>query len=458
MRRLAAFCLLGSVTACNGAASRVSSAQPSAASSTPRASAVAPAPSASAAPLVASALKRNTTPSERFQKDQAACDGGDKEGCRHLADRWSGIGTQAGCGISRGRPAPFVKRLIDDRETDEDAFQLAVGKACDLGDAEACKASAIADMTASLSFHVRLTATRASLPTLGIWAFRSSLKPESAKKIADRRKGCFDKFDDCIAPDSTLFLRDEAPKDGKLPADLAKTAKDACDATHDCGEIYMVLDQDGYSVDELAPMRAAFADTLKKACLDGECTCGNAARFTESSNADRFDLAVLGCENGEAEGCAVLGEYYERGDRIPKDKARAFALYDLACPSIHPTNGNPGEYSKYACDRIATEYMNRPYDVNDRERAMYYATFSCPTPGAEINHVGCVHEAMLWAMKKSQTLTSGMNRSNAISTAAGVGGEIYRLLPGKGDAYTECWRPSVAAECAELEKLLPAAK
>jgi len=406
------------------------------------------------------ALKRRTSPEQRFARDQSGCDGGDKASCRALADRFSGVGVLAGCGVRRDRHPLGLRRLPGDGESDHIAFEVAIAKACDLGDPDACARAAIAEETSGLGSTVRWTATRASLDTLGIWAFRSSLKSEWAKKLGDRRDGCFKSFTDCVAPDSTLLLREDAPKDGKLSPDLAKKAKDACEATHDCGEIYEVLDKDGYSVDELAPIRSRFAATLKEACLDGDCTCGEATRYLAPNDGERFDLAELGCENGEAEACSVLAEYYESGNRVEKDPDHARALYEMACPSMHPERGDPGDYAEHACDHLADVYMSRPYSIRDREIAMYYSNFACPSPGRMVDHAPCVRLGMLWVLKHNLRENAGTNKREAENAAmathlpvSAVGLDLSEL---KG--WTECDRPSVAAECAAFKKDLPNAR
>lgn len=407
---------------------------------------------------VRSTLARKATPRERFDRDQRACGEGDAPACRRLADRFSGTGLDAGCGVPRERPAPSLKRIPADAPGDALEYARAIGKACTLGDADACALARVATATYTKSpLTVRFGALRRASSGLGIWVFRSRMPPappppgmaarDEKKALEQRRAACLDDVSSCAAPDTILFRQAPAPKDGVLAAAVADLARDVCDETHDCDDIYIALDKARYSPEALAPVRAAFAKTLTAACVEGECTCGDATKYLPAEDPSRRDLAILGCENGEADACALLAELYDQGRGVPREPDRANALYDLSCPPIRPED-DTDDYAPRACDHLAEIYAGGPYPGKDRERGSYYARAACRHPGHEFDHAPCIRLGTLWATKRTVTFSEGMNRTRAEESAYGW----------EPDFNHECDRPSVAAECAAFKKALETAK
>jgi hypothetical protein len=421
-----------------------------------------PAPSGSAA-LVASApqatgsvaqldtklpptmLKRKATPAELYAKDDAACTGGDKAACTRMAERFSGTGNEGGCGVPRGRPFPMVKRISADTRADHEAYLAAVTKGCASGDTEACKyKKAYSADRNDDPRRIRYAGIRRDSTHLGVWLFQSALLPDVAKTLADIRKQCVAGV--CTYPRTALFKKTKPPSDGKLAKEIAAMAIDACDKTHDCDDIYMMLDKDGYTPDELQGVRAAFAKTLTQACLEGECTCGEATKYVADSDATAPDLAVLGCENGEAEGCFALARLYETGKSVAKDERQAGILDDVACPTIHAVSSSEtelGEYSPHACDHFAEIFLGGPYPGKDRDRGIYYSDFACMNPGYEPDNAPCVRRGMEFATKRVSTQHNG---GDARSAAWADSDPL--------SVDNECNRPSVKEQCAEFKKAL----
>ncbi|MEN9800775.1 MAG: hypothetical protein RL653_4472 [Pseudomonadota bacterium] len=86
------------------------------------------------------------------------------------------------------------------------------------------------------------------------------------------------------------------------------------------------------------------ADALGKACLEGQLSaCPVAARgLSQSAPLLAYKTAWFGCEKGLAAACVELGKLHEDGTGVPRDEARAVALYGQAC--------NAG--SARGCDRL----------------------------------------------------------------------------------------------------------
>ncbi|MFO0616778.1 MAG: hypothetical protein U0414_29560 [Polyangiaceae bacterium] len=402
-------------------------------------------------------LARRTTPRALYEKDRARCEGGDPGACRRVANRFSGVGVEAGCGVPRDRPYPALKRAPADAGEDELAYANAMRSACRLGDDDACALARVASRMPAGALSTRFSATRRSPDELGIWRFRTRSKPpepepgmprrDDAKKLAERRAQCLADPSRCVAPDSVLFRQERAPKDGKLASEIVTLATEVCDATHDCDDVYVALDKARYSPAELAPIRDAFARTLTAACLDGECTCSAAMRYAPAEDPSRLDLAILGCENGEADGCAALAAAYEAGEGVPKDVGLAAELYELTCPPVRPEDGSD-DYSPRACDHLAEAFSAGPYPGKDRPRALYYAEAACRHPGHEIDHAPCVRLGLLWAMKRTVTYSEGMNARLAQRAAYGF----------EPDFDHECDRPSVKSQCDALAATLRSVK
>jgi TPR repeat protein len=395
------------------------------------------------------------TPAERFKKDETGCGSGDKAACRALARRYSGTGPFAGCGVPRESAAPSLKRTPTDSPKDRLPFLDALTKACELGDKDACELVGFAGAIYAQhgTWRTHLGAFNGDPMDVGIWHFRvKEGQPDIVKLLGDRRVTCLQRVAEfeCTQPDSTLFRKEKPPADGKLPAKLKAVAEEACTATRDCDDIYTVLDRNGFSPDELAPVRAAFAASLIEGCKAGDCTCGEATKYLPDGDAQMLDLAALGCENGEAEGCYALGRLYEEGRGVDKDERRAKELYDVACPPTRSrTQGLPmGEYSPRACDRLAELAMGGEiYPGKERARAKYYMEMACQHPGRERLHAPCVRLGMLWATKKASS-GPGKNASEAKWAAWG----------GDDAAKGECSRPSVKAECETFAEAIKTVK
>jgi TPR repeat protein len=201
-----------------------------------------------------------------------------------------------------------------------------------------------------------------------------------------------------------------------------------------------MLDKHFFTPDQLAPFRKRAATVLTDACLAGSCTCGQATRFVDDTDPKRVDLAKLGCENGEAEACYVLGTLHEGGKGVPKDEALARRLYELACPAKVPieTTSSPrrGEYSQRACARMAAYYDEGAIPPKDDARAFFYLAKGCPVPGLALDHETCVKVARYW-------LTTARN--------SGRNGEEAGLHLRRKD---ECRRPSVGTLCDTEMKAL----
>ncbi len=452
--RLRAFALSSAIAAA-GCTDPGPAASSSSAPSGPPPELAAPSATAPVALPKAVSLVRTMTPAERFKKDETGCGSGDKAACRALARRYSGTGPFAGCGVPRERAAPSLKRTPTDSPKDRLPFLDALTKACELGDKDACELVGFAGAIYAQhgTWRTHLGAFNGDPMDVGIWHFRvKEGQPDIVKLLGDRRVTCLQRVAEfeCTQPDSTLFRKEKPPADGKLPAKLKAVAEEACTATRDCDDIYTVLDRNGFSPDELAPVRAAFAASLIEGCKAGDCTCGEATKYLPDGDAQMLDLAALGCENGEAEGCYALGRLYEEGRGVDKDERRAKELYDVACPPTRSrTQGLPmGEYSPRACDRLAELAMGGEiYPGKERARAKYYMEMACQHPGRERLHAPCVRLGMLWATKKASS-GPGKNASEAKWAAWG----------GDDAAKGECSRPSVKAECETFAEAIKTVK
>ncbi len=208
------------------------------------------------------------------------------------------------------------------------------------------------------------------------------------------------------------------------------------------------LDENGFDDAFVAPVRDKAGQVLKHACLEGECTCGEALRYLPADDPDRLAMAQAGCADGEAEGCYALGTIFEEGKLLPKDEARARELYELACRDKVPVaqwSGGPkmGDYSPRACMRMARYFEAGEMPPKDPERARFYAEIACSAPGFMRDHAPCVQLALYYATSKRVT---GRNGEDA---------ERYFFGPGSTPVYgKECKRPSVQALCAEHEKTI----
>lgn len=346
---------------------------------------VAPSTSVATGPALApKSLARKATPSAVNAKLESACSGGEGDACMKLADRQN-----IGCGVARERPYPTLKQSPGDVDTDLEQYKRSMRRGCKLGLHAACDARHYARST-------------------GVDPFEKESK-------------------------------------WKRPAgDPFPAAIEACKKGQSCDGIYVALDRFGYTPAELAPVRSSFAQTLTDACLEGDCTCGEATKYIEESDERWLDLAILGCENGEAEGCYALARAYDTGTGVAKDAAKAAALYDVACPPL--VGSPPGDFSARACDHLAALAIGDSYPGKDRATAKHYALAACR---GSLFHAHCVRLAMLWATRKE----AGRNAHEARMVAMGE-----TQWGGDNSHNDECRRPSVAKECAELKEALKTAR
>ena len=339
---------------------------------------------AAGASLTPKSLARKATPAAVNAKLDAACSGGDGVACMKLADRQN-----IGCGVARKRPYPTLKQSPGDVDTDLEQYKRSMRRGCKLGLHAACDARHYARSTAVDPFE----------------------KESKWKR----------------------------PAGDPFPA-----AIEACKKGKSCDRIYVALDRFGFTPAELAPVRSSFAQTLTDACLEGDCTCGEATKYIEEGDERWLDLAVLGCENGEAEGCYALARAFDTGKGVAKDAAKAAELYDVACPPL--VGSPPGDFSARACDHLAALAIGDSYPGKDRATAKHYALAACR---GSLFHAHCVRLAMLWATRKE----AGRNAHEARMVA--MGAQTF----GADNPYNDdCRRPSVAKECAELKEALKTAR
>jgi hypothetical protein len=414
----------------------------------------APAPSARFPPLAPKTLTRKAEPATLAKSDEDGCAAGKADACRRVADRHRGYGAVAGCGIDRGRGSPFVKVVAEDTDDDERAYTKAIAKACQLGDASSCELAGGAFASyAHSTVDARRYALRSDPEGVGILRFREKVSPEWTRVMLDNHRGCLKNESPfgCGDNEHIYFRRDVRPADDpKLSPERAQAYVEACKVTHDCDELWMMIDKNRYPKEAVAPVAQAFAETLVDGCLAGECTCGSAARFLPDDDARATDLAILGCNDGEAEGCYELARRLETGRGVGKDEARALALYHLACPDVRPHEGAPGprmgEYSPRACDRLAELASGGTYPPKDWERTMFYAHLACPSPGSMVDHGPCVRLGRFW---ESNPKSTGRNGEDARDAAYG---------PRDGLFGQECNRPSVKEACDAFDKALASVK
>lgn len=424
-------------------------------------------PSASNAPMdagpvdVRPALQRKTSPIDKRKADEEACAAGKAEGCRALADRYRAYGHISGCGIAREKYAQKVsfangssttvriKRMSEDWEADENGFTKWIRKACDLGDTEGCSL----DRKPMLNFRTVKekaaadVALRSSVESSALFLWKKAQNPKATEKILEKRTKCIDDSYNCERESFQFYHRDMA----KPPTELEKTTRELAESiitkTLDARTVFLLLDKNRYTAEMLSPVREHAGKVLVEACLEGSCTCGDAAVFVAKEDPRRLDLARLGCENGEAEGCYELAQMYEGGVGVTKDEKAARVLYELACPSYRPNDyqdePKTAEYSAAACDRLAEIYEDGAMPPKDVPRARYYAEFACRFPGMQQDHAPCIRLARYWASRAI--------RSNCDNEwCAGDMAQALEKLNGPSMTpfeAKECERPSVKALC-----------
>lgn len=440
------------------------------------------APSASSAPVDAGpteirpALQRKTSPSDKRKADEAACAAGKAEGCRALAERHRAYGHISGCGLARDkyeRNVTFangsttkvrIKRMSEDWEADENLFTKWIRKACDLGDSEACGLDrpAFANFRQVKEKTAEDMALRSSIDSSALFAWKKVQSPKLYAGLVEKRKQCIDESYLCERESFQFYRRDMTKPPTELEKNTRELAESIITNTLNARTVFMLLDKNGYTAEMVNPVVEHARKVLVDACLEGSCTCGDAAYFVAKDDSRRLDLARLGCENGEAEGCYELGRMYEEGQGVSKDEKAARALYELACPPYRPTDyadePKTAEYSVAACDRLAEIHEDGAMPPKDVARARYYAEFACRFPGMQEDHAPCIRLARYWA---SRAIRSNCEEfwcaGDMAQTMEKLNGPSMTPFEAK-----ECERPSVKALCekhkAEINKMGKKAK
>lgn len=422
----------------------------------------APAPMASSSPSAAAppataemelpslkpaALARTTTPRDRRLTDERACEGGDPAACRRAVDRYRGYGHIAGCGVDR--PGPKPRRLVTaaDSEADIKAFDTWIRRLCDLGDEEACLQGRENLISVRITPRTSHACARGGVGDCPLYQWAVGMHPEKSKLIDEARRTFI-----TTGNHGKLFVelfRKEKKRGGDaLPKEVAELAERVCKATHECGEVMLMLDENGYTPSAVEPVRKAAGEELVRACLEGECVCGQAARYLDPTDARIADLAKIGCDDGEPDACFVLGDLYERGAGVTKDMAKAFSLYQLACPTIIADDGRADIVSKAACDRLSTKYEEGTDLAQDRGRAFFYSTIACQGDGIELDHSFCVRRAIFHAQHDFRS------RDHFLLTTGEVGRLIFHGRESEPVNGKECNRPSVAELCKKTAPLI----
>lgn len=365
-------------------------------------------------------LARKTTPAARFGALREACEGGDAPACWAAAARYAGSGRLAGCGVQREEERD-LKVGSDDMEADSPWNTYYVALACAAGDKRACHPNSEYAWMGPAAYALDRTHP-------GLMAFLGATAPKRAALIGK----LLDTRDYAARKHLYQIVTSKDP----LSADMRDAAIKACADTRDCDEIVMLLDQEQYDVAEVAPVRKAAGETMLGACLDGECGCGDAAYYLGIEDARSLDLARLGCEGGEADGCYQLGRMFETGTGVPKDVDAAIALYDYACPPAGRADHRE-EYSKLACDRLAAAYQDGDLFEADKSRALFYAQRACIDSGNERDHGPCLRLATELRRDHGRTGIGSTHPDNVANA---------RRFP------EECDRPSVREACAKYRE------
>lgn len=434
-----------------GCGNTTAPAPPPSASASSSAMAAAAAPSASAvvdeSSLKPAALARKTTPKDKRLADERACEGGDAAACRRAADRYRGYGHIAGCGVDR--PGPKPRRLVTAADADADIkqFDKWIRRLCDLGNEEACLQGQQNLQSVRITPRTSYACARGGVGDCPLYQWVVGMHPEKTKALdAARRQFITTGIHGNLFVD--LFRKEKKRGGDVLPKEVADLAARICETTRECDEVMLMLDENGYTPQAVAPVRKAAGEALVRACLEGDCVCGEAARYLDSADARAADLAKIGCEDGEPDACFLLGDLYERGAGVPKDLAKAFALYGLACPTMIADDGRADIVSKAACDRLSAKYEEGKELAQDRDTAFFYSTIACPDEGVAFDHSFCVHRAIFHGQHNYRS------RRYYLITIP----EVARLFLNGPDSdpfnAKECERPSVAELCKQVAPLL----
>jgi len=412
-----------------------------------------PAPSAAVASTTAvtpppppppAKLARKTTPQERRRADEKRCEAGELAACRRAADRYRGYGHIAGCGVERDGRSP--RRLVTaaDAEADGKLFDTWIRKACDLGDDDACYQGIRNLKSPGISSRIVDGCGRGRALDCPLYLWATGMRPDS-RKLIDHERGVFlrDGYHGYLFTE--LFRREKTRGGEALPPAVAELSRSICKATGECDDVFMMLDKNGWEPAALVKLRSDVGDDLAAACLEGDCTCGEAARYLDPSDARVLDLAQIGCAEGEPDGCFVLGDRYEHGAGVEKDDRAALRYYELACPRVLADDGREEVYSKAACARLAERYAGS--GPEERLREFHYASLACSHPGFERDHAPCVRRALLHYVH-------GFRSESITETSESAGREFLRGEDQTPVNARECERPSVRAECEKARAII----
>jgi TPR repeat protein len=362
-----------------------------------------------------------------------------------MADRYRGYGHPAGCGLDRRRAAPALKRTPQDTDVDLERYRAAVGRACALGDTEACALAELAPRTTVVSTAgLEDARLRSAVEGSALWRWARESRPEHAALLDAARRECMRMPGswECDQVGIQLY-RHGSDAQKELPASVRSRALAICRDTLECGDVWMMLDDERYPVEALVPLRTEMGEVLAEACLEGACVCGQAAKLLPAGDPRRVPLAEAGCRDGEAEGCYELARAIEDGQAGPPDLARAMDLYRVACPSQRPVEDEPGprqgEYSPRACDRLAQHHQRGEMPPKDGGHAFWYAQAACQRAGKERDHAPCLRLARYHAHGPR----TGRNREDANLAALGPEGNPVRRRA--------CKRSSMAEACAAVQ-------
>lgn len=450
MRRLTLLfsTLTAALLGCGNASGPAPSASSSAAAP-PASSSAAPGSSGEAASALTkpTSLVRKSAPRDRRLADEKACEGGDAAACRRAADRYRGYGHIAGCGVDRKGPKP--RRLVTAADYDADikGFDTWIRRLCDLGDEEACLQGQKNLESVSITPRTSYACARGGVGDCPLYQWAVGMRPEKKKQLDEERRRFITtgNHGDLFVE---LFRKEKKRGGDALPNEIAELSTRICKATHECDEVMLMLDENGYTPAALAPLRKAFGEELTGACVEGECVCGEAARYLDDGDARAADLAKIGCDDGEPDACFVLGDLYERGaGGVPKDVPKAIALYQVACPSFVADDRRADVVSQAACDRLSIKYEEGKDLEQDRDRAFFYSSLACTGEGVTFEHAFCVRRAVYHSKHNY------VWRSHYLLTTNQVGQLIFNGPDYEPLNAKECERPSVVELCKKTASI-----
>ncbi len=341
-------------------------------------------------------LVRKATPRERRLDDERACEANDGARCRRAADRYRGYGHIAGCGVDRAGASPRRAVTAADAPGDAKLFDKWIRRACDLGDDDACIQGRNNVTAPHVSERIADACARSALGDCPLYQWVAATRPDKAHAVeVARRQFMNEIYGGKLFGE--LYAREKTRGGDALPAALYAIAERICRTTLECDDVFMMLDKDGYTPTALAPLRKAVGEALTAACLEGECVCGEAARYLDAGDPRVADLARMGAGDGEPDAFFVLGDLHDRGAGVEKSPVTAFGLYELACPAELAADEREERYSKAACAWLAERYEEGATLEKDSFRAYYYASEACTRGGFERDHAPCLLRGRLHA-------------------------------------------------------------